>query len=455
MKSTEQAKSPELQFYGGKIGAWVPLGSLVVFMILLVVTHHVSLKIFWTAGFFALCMSFLFAKDKSCFSKIVVHGLTDPMFSTLTMIFFLAGILSYNLRQSGLINGLLWLCTKVGATGSLIPAITFIACAVIGTSCGTAGGTIAAATPIMLPLGVSMGVDPALIMGSIASGAFFGDNLAPISDTTISSSTVMEESVTGVVKSRMPYSLIAGGVALALFLYFGFTTVSTTGAAEAVDGDAAKTLIMLVIPAIMIFLMLRGQELVSVLLTCDLVALFLNVVMGFIKIDDIFSTSGPIVAGIEGMLSIVCFEVFLFALLGITKKSGAFDQLLDAVMGLCKTEGHAEVATAALIALTTAATAINTVAIVVVGPIANNLFRRFNLNRCRGANLLDGISCAIAGLIPYNASMMTLLTLAVSTGVISENYPITSIITHNYHCIMLLVLFVGSAITGIGRKKEQ
>lgn len=448
-------KEDRLEFYGGSIGNWIPLGSLVVFMLILVITDHVNLKIFWTAGFFSMCLSFLMAKNKKKFDDVVVKGLTDPMFSTLVMIFFLAGVLSYALRQSGLINGLLWLCTEIGASGTMIPAVTFIVCLIIGTSCGTSGGTVAAATPIMLPLGVSMGVNPALLLGAIASGAFFGDNLAPISDTTISSATTMDKDVTVVVKSRLPYSLIAGTISLILFIFLGITTTDGSGVSSAVDADSAKTLVMLVIPLLMIILMLRGQSLVTVLLICDMVALALNVVMGFIPVGNIFSTESPIVAGIESMLSIVCFEVFLFALLALTKESGAFDRLLNFVLEKCRSERQVESVTAGMIIVATAVTAINTVAIVIVGPIANQLYRRHNLDRAHGANILDGLACAMTGLIPYNATMMTLLTMAVSTGVIAENFPITSIIAHNFHCMGLLVLFVGSALTGIGRKYEK
>lgn len=177
--------------------------------------------------------------------------------------------------------------------------------------------------------------------------------------------------------------------------------------------------------------------------------------MGFIPVNSVFSTSGPIVAGIESMLSIVCFEVFLFALLALTKKSGVFDELLDTVTNSCKTEKSAEVTTCVMVVLATCATAINVAAILIVGPIANKLFRNFNLDRNRGANFLDGLACATTGLIPYNATMMTMFNLAVGTGVLSETFQITDAIVYNFHCMMLMVLFFLAAITGIGKRKEK
>ena len=139
----------------------------------------------------------------------------------------------------------------------------------------------------------------------------------------------------------------------------------------------------------------------------------------------------------------------------MTKASGAFDDLMFKVTSTCKTPFHAELATVTMIMIATAVTAINTVAIVIIGPIANRLFRSYKLDRCRGANLLDGLSCAVTGLIPYNATMMTLLSLAIASGAIPEDFSITSVIKFNFHCMMLVILFVGSVLTGIGRKMAK
>lgn len=443
-----------LSFYGGKVGSWIPLGTLILFMLALVATNHVSLKVFWTAGFFALCASYLFAKDRNSMSRIVLRGLTDPMFSTLVMIFFLAGILSYLLRQSGLINGLLWFSTSVGLNPAYMPLATFLACAVISTACGTAGGTIAAATPILLPLSVNLGCSPALIMGAIISGAFFGDNLAPISDTTIASATTMEKAVGTVVRSRIPYSLLAGILASVLYIVIGRATTVASMETIQSNPEHAGTLVMLLIPAVMVFLMLRGKELVSVLLVCNMMAIILNLVMGFLKFEDFFTLKGPIVSGIEGMLSIVCFEVFLFALLALTRASGAFDHLLSVMTNRCRSSRQAELTAAGLVAVATIMTAINTVAIVVVGPIANRLYRNFGLDRSRGANILDGISCGMAGVIPYNASMMTMYSLAISSGAIQDSFSILSVPRYSFHCILLLAVFGLAILTGWNRKKE-
>lgn len=454
MQEQDNCKKPEMEFYGGKAGAWVPFASLVIFIFALVLTNHISLKVFWTAGFFALCASFLFAKDKKIFNNMAVQGLVDPMFSTFVLIFFLAGILSQLLRQSGLINGLLWVCTSLKINAGLLPVITFLTCVVISTSCGTTGGTVSTVTPIMFPLAVGLGCSPALMLGAIISGSYFGDNLAPISDTTIASAGCMEADVLKVVRDRFKYSLAAGAVAIILYTVFGLMNTTPVTETVLIDAAYAKTLSLLIVPVIMVILMFKGLELVPVLLICDMVALALDLGLGFISFGTLFDTSGPIVAGVDGMLSVVVFTAFVFILLGFTRASGVFEKIIESLSRTCKTTRQAEVASCCLVVLSILLTGINTVAIVIAGPIVNALCKKFSIDRRRGANILSGYACGAAGVLPYNSSLMMMFGLAAASGMLPEGFSIVQLIPYSFHCIMLLIVFTFSIVTGWGSKKE-
>ena len=449
--NTEKTK---MEFYGGVLGSWMPILSLVLFMIGLVVTGHVSLKLFWTAGFFALSVGFLFAKDKKKFNEVALEGLTDPMFSVLCMAFILAGILSQTLRQSGLINGLLFFATKFGLNAALIPVITFLVSMLISTSCGTTGGTVSTVTPIMLPLAVNMGCDPALVLGAIISGGYFGDNLAPISDTTIASAYSNEIDVPTCVRTRIPFSAIAGVTAAILYVVFGFRTTTALAESVAVNAEYAKTVVMLLIPAVMVVLMLKGMDLIPVLIICNLLGMLLNLVMGFMTFETLISAEGPIVAGVEGMVSIVVFCMFLFMVLQLTKSSGAFEELIEFVQRFCKSPRSSELVCACLTIFVTAAIAISTVAIVVVGPIVRQVLKKFNIHRSRGANITDGLAAATAGVLPYNGSFMMATALAFSSEVLPDTFSVLSIPKFSFHCLLLFVVYFASILTGVGRKFE-
>ena len=95
------------------------------------------------------------------------------------------------------------------------------------------------------------------------------------------------------VRTRLPYSLIAGVVSAVLFVIIGFRTSEAVTLPELVDASYAKTLIMLVIPVIMIILMLKGWNLIGTLIVCDLVGFVLCLVFGFIEPAKMVDAAAP------------------------------------------------------------------------------------------------------------------------------------------------------------------
>ena len=403
----------KMQFYGGTFGACLPLLVFMALMITIAALQKVSLVLFCMAGFAGLCTAFLLAKDKKEFEKAVVAGLKNDTLCVIIFAFLLAGVLSQELRQSGLIQGLTWLVTELGLSAGFLPLVGFIICALISTACGTSNGAIVAVLPVLLPVATTVGANPAVVVGAIVSGAIFGDNLAPISDTTIASALTQGAEVRDVVRTRLPYSLIAGVVSAVLFVIIGFRTSEAVTLPELVDASYAKTLIMLVIPVIMIILMLKGWNLIGTLIVCDLVGFVLCLVFGFIEPAKMVDAAGPIGAGLTGMLNVICFSFFMFALLEMLTRSGVFDIMLGKLL-----ETH-------------------------------------NIERTRGSNLMDGISTGFAGLVPYNPVCLNAVSLAIASGVVGESFSFLDFIPYNFQSIMLIVLFTFSAITGVGRRFDK
>ena len=443
-----------MEFYGGIFGAVVPFIAMVVVMVILTLTKNNGMKCFWVAGVTALMVTFLLAKDKKQVNDVAIESLKDNMFATTTIIFLLAGILSYLLRDSGLIYGLLWVCQSLNVNAKFLPLVTFLICVVISTACGTQGGTVSAATPILFPLAVSLGCNPALMLGSIISGSMFGDNLAPISDTTIASSGSLHSNVRDVVKSRIKYSVMAAAVAAVLFIIFGASTTQAVANAPTADASQAKTLIMLVIPVVMIIMMFRGSELIPVLLVCDLLAFLIDVVFGFVPLSKMIMSDGPIVRGMDGMIGVIVFCLLMFILNGFIKESGLFDVLLDKLSGVSKTPRQVELISMLIIAFTTVIVAGGTSAIVVSGPIVYQLFKKANIDRRRGANYLDGTACGVASLLPWNPSLLIMFGLAAATELLPETFGPQNIIPFNFHGLMLIVVYLFCAITGLFRTQD-
>lgn len=325
----------------------------------------------------------------------------------------------------------------------------------ISTATGTSNGAIVAVLPVLLPVSVSIGADPAVMVGAIVSGSVFGDNLAPISDTTIASALTQGAEVRDVVRTRLPYSLIGGAVSAVLFVIIGFRTTSGGIMSELVDASYAKSLVLLVIPVIMIVLMLKGWNLIATLVVCDLVGFVACLALGLITPAVMFSAEGPIGAGMTSMLNVICFSFFIFALLEMLTRSGVFELLLQKSSGISKTPRSAELTCVLLCVVGSVAIGAASITILFVGPIVRKLLQPHHLEITRGSNIMDGICTALGGCVPYNPISMNAVSLAIASGVVGESFSFLDYLPYNFHSMMLILLFVLSILTGIGRRFEK
>ena len=91
------------------------------------------------------------------------------------------------------------------------------------TVTGTSLGTLLVCAPLLYPASVVLEARPEMVIGAVLAGATFGDNVSPVSDTTIASASSQEAPMGGVVRSRLRYALPAAAVAVIAFLAFGGT----------------------------------------------------------------------------------------------------------------------------------------------------------------------------------------------------------------------------------------
>lgn len=445
--------SNKLSFYGGYFGAWLPMILFIVMLvIIIIITGGVGFNYLIFGLFGAICLGFLLAKDKNKYSSILAEGLTDNTLGVVIQAFLFAGVLSQLLRQSGLMEGMLWLVTKMNINTGFIPLIIFLTSAIIATSVGTSSGAITAVTPILFPMAVNLGSTPGLIMGAIISGALFGDNIAPISDTTISSALTQDVEVSEVVRTRLPYSLLGGAISSILFVVFGFASKGGTISPVTIDPSYAISLVMLFIPVLMIFMMMKGNGLVTTLLTCNLVAIILNLFLGRVSPLHMLSSDGPIVSGMMGMLSVTLLVLLVFQIVGVLRESGALDYIIEKIMKRTKTATQAEFVVYISSMFTSAAVAGSTPAIVMVGPAVKRIISAHDIEPSRGSNIMDAIACATCGIVPYCTPFLIGVSLALQSGVVDEAFGYVDIIPYVFHPYALFLIFFISIITGIGRK---
>lgn len=452
----KNANGERTETYGGLFGAMAPLLSFFLAIIVFSVCGIRGTKSYWSAGITAMVISFFLYKNKDHFQKAVVEGIRDEVFVMSLLALYFAGILSKTLTAGHLVNGLMWIASEINLSPAIMPLATFLITAAIATASGTSAGSVATVTPVMLPLCTSMGCSPELTCGAIVSGAYFGDNLAPVSDTTIASAMTQEVSLGKVVKSRLKYSITGAVFASIMFFVFGHSTVDID-AVVSIEADAsfATSVAYVILPILVVTLMIRGKNLLTSLLVTDLLGMIMLLVLGDATPTAILSASGIIVNGIEGMQGATILMMFAFVVNSLTRATGFMDHMIDFVQSHAKTPRSSESGVAAFICCLMMATGGNTASIAVTGPMARRLMRPFHVARERTANILDGMASGVGCFVPHSPANATMTSLALSLGVVAnESFSAFDYARYNFHGMALIAIFWIVILTGWGRRVE-
>ena len=320
----------------------------------------------------------------------------------------------------------------------------FIICCVISTCIGTNTGTYSIVVPIFLPIAVSLGCNPALALGAIMCGGGFGDNLSPISDTTIISVNTMKVNLLETLKERVKISLGCAFLSTIIFIILGHILITnTSGNIETYAGTSLMPLLMLLVFALMAFLLFKKIDLISVLIICDVVAILLSMVLGGVRIGEMFNANSPIITGIEGVLGVIVFWIFLFVLTEFIPKD-----MIEEFIEKKVNSSNSSSKTNGLVALTIISSVLllsnNTASMSLLSKFIDKCFK--NKTQIEKANIFDGLSCATSTLIPYNTAVMLMITLAYGTGFLPDNFSVISIVMFSINSMLLLITYTFKAI---------
>ena len=103
----------------------------------------------------------------------------------------------------------------------LVPVVVFLLAGATSYFMGSAWGTWALVMPLALPLAVATGANPALAVGAVLAGGSIGDNISPLGETPVLTSTITDISILQHVRSELPYGLAAIGVSIVLYVGAG------------------------------------------------------------------------------------------------------------------------------------------------------------------------------------------------------------------------------------------
>ena len=275
----------KLTFFGGVGGALAPFVVFLTGISWLGLAGAPDETGFWPIVLLALIAGLGLAHDRSAYADAVVDGMSRRLVMIMVLAWILAGVLGTLLRESGLVDALVWATSVMGVSGGGYAVAAFLVCVVFSVATGTSLGTLLVCAPLLYPAGAALHADPAFLMGAIIAGATFGDNVSPISDTTIASATTQEADLGGVVRSRLRYALPAAAIAITVFGIFGGAQGGATVTLD-ISPDAAG-LTMLLVPALVLTLLVRRSHLVTGLIAGIVTAAVLGMVLGRFGVGDL------------------------------------------------------------------------------------------------------------------------------------------------------------------------
>ena len=383
-----------------KPNGWA-LMPLVVFLCLYLVTSLIVNDFYKVPITVAFLVASVYAvattKGLSLNDRILQYssGAANKNIMLMLWIFILAGAFAQSAKAMGAIDATVNL-TLLLLPDNLLLAGIFLASCFISLSIGTSVGTIVALTPVAAGIAMKTDVSLPFMTALVIGGAFFGDNLSFISDTTIAATRtqgcVMRD------KFRVNF-LIAVPAALLVFIYYIIYGTQVESASEIHAIEWGKVIPYLIVLGTAI----AGMNVTLVLLLGVLSTGIIGCIYGSFDLFGWFASMGE---GITGMGELIIITLMAGGMLELIRFNGGVDYILHHLTRHVSNKRGAELSIAALVSLANFCTANNTIAIITVGPLANNIAEQFRVDKRKSSSILDTFSCVVQGLIPYGAQML-------------------------------------------------
>ena len=434
----------------GKPVALLPIGAFLVLYLGMGLLFEYVLKI--EMGFYkipivvvflvALLVAFLQNRKLNFDQKlsVVAKSVGDKDIVTMILIFLVAGIfVGVTGRNSA--EAVAYFLLSVSPAWAAV-AVLFVAACLVSIAMGTSVGTITLIAPIAVAVSNVSGFSMPLCIGSVMGGAMFGDNLSFISDTTIaacnSQGCEMKDKFRANFKIAMPAAVLT--VALIILL----STGNDVSRIEIPEYD----LLLLIPYGLVLIGGIVGINVFLVLLTGIVAGLVITLLTGN---ADFMTLLGNMGSGASGMFETIMVTLLVTAMCGLIRVFGGFDSILYLIRKVFKGRIGGRLGVGLLVGAMDIATANNTVAIVMAGPIARDISKEYGITPKESASLLDTFSCIFQGVIPYGAQMLVAVSAAASLGVRVSAFDIIPFLFYPFLLAVCSLVYI--IVGGVKKKK--
>lgn len=386
----------------------IALSPLMVFIVMYLVTSIIAgdfYKVPITVAFmFSSIYAIASAGGTSLTKRIQTYskGASTENMMLMLWIFVLAGAFANSAKEMGSIDATVSLTLSILPSSMLLAGL-FVAACFISISIGTSVGTIVALTPIATGIAQSTDSNLPFLVAVIVGGAFFGDNLSFISDTTVVATRTQGCRMSDKFRVNSFIVMPAALLILILYIIMGTQEVSHSGPIPPIN--SLKVIPYLVVLVCAIF----GMNVMAVLV----IGILLTGAIGMIDgTYDLYGWFGSMGTGIVNMGELIIITMMAGGLLEIIRANGGLDFLIEKMTRHVRSKRGAELSVATLVSVVNVCTANNTVSILTVGGIAKQIGDRYGVDSRKMASILDTFSCCIQGLLPYGAQILMAAGLA-------------------------------------------
>lgn len=370
--------------------------------------------------------------------RICARGIGDENITIMLFIFLIAGAFSGIADEAGGASSTANLLLNLIPGSFAIPGLFVIAC-LISMAMGTSVGTISVLAPIAAAVADNAGFSMALCVGTVVGGAMFGDNLSFISDTTIAATRTQGVAMKDKFRANFKITLPAAIATLVILVIYALTHGSITMEHYSFNiWQAIPYFAVLAasLAGVNVFLVLGGGIIFFAIV---------GVATGRMIPSAILTSMGT---GTSGMFETMIVTILVASIAALMKNNGGFAAILQFIRRHFHGKRGGMLGIGLLTALMDIATANNTVAIVIAGPIARQISTEYHVEPKKTASLLDTFSCICQGIIPYGAQLLIASGLTKITSV--------SIIPFLFYPFLLLIsVLLSIALDGRGERKAM
>lgn len=336
--------------------------------------------------------------------NIFSRGAGDENIMLMIWIFVLAGAFATTASKMGAIDATVNLTLRLLPASMLLPGL-FLAACFISLSIGTSVGTVVALTPVAVGIAEQTGCSLPMIVALVVGGAFFGDNLSFISDTTIVATQTQGCKMNDKFKANIWLAAPAAILVLVAYIFIG-QGVHVPEYLPEVEWYKVIPYVAVLVMAIV------GVNVLIVLFIGVLLAGIIGIIAGSFNTIGWMGAMGE---GIMGMSELIIVTLLAGGMLALIRHNGGIDYLIHALTIRIRGKRGAKFTIALLVILADMCTANNTIALVTVGPMAREIADKYGIDRRISASLLDTFSCFTQGLLPYGAQLLMAAGLAKIT----------------------------------------